>query len=160
MEGLEVEWKKQAHRWWSQSLHYVHLIPPQQIYTAMAVLLFTTFLLLLGMYVYMYICSINLVLELVCNFNYFDLFIYFCDIVRLLKRPKANTILVTGLSGSRKTMLFYQISTFAAYSIFVIKLVTVSYDLMCSRQKIDSPIDLLFTIIRQSSLVSCLVHDM
>ncbi|XP_068306968.1 uncharacterized protein [Pyrus communis] len=41
----------------------------------MAVLLFTTFLLLL---------------------------------VWLLKRPKANTILVTGLSGSRKTVLFYQ----------------------------------------------------
>ncbi|CAN6579670.1 unnamed protein product [Malus baccata var. baccata] len=75
MEGFEVEWKKQAQQWWSQSLHYVHRIPPQQIYAAMAVLLFTTFLLLL---------------------------------VRLFKRPKANTILVTGLSGSGKTVLFYQ----------------------------------------------------
>ncbi|KAB2632273.1 signal recognition particle receptor subunit beta-like [Pyrus ussuriensis x Pyrus communis] len=51
----------------------------------MAVLLFTTFLLLL---------------------------------VRLLKRPKANTILVIGLSSSHKTVLFYQISTFTTYSIF------------------------------------------
>ncbi|KAM2363345.1 hypothetical protein ACFX1X_002415 [Malus domestica] len=82
MEGLEllkelaVQWKKQAEQWSSHALQYFHQVPPEQIYAAIAVFLFTSFLLLL---------------------------------VRLFKRPKANTILLSGLSGSGKTVLFYQL---------------------------------------------------
>ncbi|PQQ13835.1 signal recognition particle receptor subunit beta [Prunus yedoensis var. nudiflora] len=95
MEGLEQwkvlaeQWKKQAEKWssqalehiqaekWSsQALEYIHQVPPEQIYAAIAILIFTSFLLIL---------------------------------VRLFKRPKANTILLSGLSGSGKTLLFYQL---------------------------------------------------
>ncbi|KAH0988006.1 hypothetical protein GBA52_015183 [Prunus armeniaca] len=82
MEGLEQlktqagRLKKLAGQWSSQALEYIHQVPSEQIYAAVAILLFTSFLLLL---------------------------------VRLFKRPKANTILLTGLSGSGKTVLFYQL---------------------------------------------------
>ncbi|CAN6540416.1 unnamed protein product [Malus baccata var. baccata] len=54
MEGLELlkelaeQWKKQAEQWSSHALQYFHQVPPEQIYAAIAVLLFTSFLLLLG----------------------------------------------------------------------------------------------------------------
>lgn len=63
MEGLELlkeqaeqwkeqaeQWKKQAEQWSSHALQYFHQVPPEQIYAAIAVLLFTSFLLLLGTY--------------------------------------------------------------------------------------------------------------
>lgn len=56
MEGLELlkevaeQWKKQAEQWSSHALQYFHQAPPEQIYAAIAVLLFTSFLLLLGTY--------------------------------------------------------------------------------------------------------------
>lgn len=68
MEGLEQwkvlaeQWKKQAEKWssqalehiqaekWSsQALEYIHQVPPEQIYAAIAILIFTSFLLILGM---------------------------------------------------------------------------------------------------------------
>ncbi|KAM5554171.1 hypothetical protein ABKV19_026087 [Rosa sericea] len=90
MEGFE-EWKKRAEQWLSQALQqwkkqadplwfqaheYIQQVPPTQIYAALAILLVTSVLLLLG---------------------------------RLFKRQKANTILLSGLSGSGKTVLFYQL---------------------------------------------------
>ncbi|PRQ19625.1 putative signal recognition particle receptor, beta subunit, small GTPase superfamily, ARF type [Rosa chinensis] len=96
MEGFE-EWKKQAEQWssqalqqwkkqaeplWSQAHEYIQQVPPTQIYAALAILLVTSVLLLLG---------------------------------RLLKRQKANTILLSGLSGSGKTILFYQLRDGSAH---------------------------------------------
>ncbi|CAN1151173.1 Signal recognition particle receptor subunit beta, partial [Linum perenne] len=100
MEGVE-QWKKEAEQWIQQGveyvrqvpevqqaieyasqvpaiqqgIEYVNRIPPVQLYSAAAVLVFTTLLLIL---------------------------------VRLFKRPKSNTIVLSGLSGSGKTILFYQ----------------------------------------------------
>ncbi|KAM5574236.1 hypothetical protein ABKV19_013632 [Rosa sericea] len=96
MEGFE-EWKKQAEQWlsqalqqwkkqaeplWSQAHDYIQQVPPTQIYAALAILLVTSVLLLLG---------------------------------RLFKRQKANTILLSGLSGSGKTVLFYQLRDGSAH---------------------------------------------
>ncbi|KAJ6684745.1 MULTI-COPPER OXIDASE [Salix purpurea] len=75
MEGIE-QWKTEAQQWLRQGIEYAHQIPPTQLYAAVAVLLFTTLLLL---------------------------------IIRLLKRTKSNTIVLSGLSGSGKTVLFYQL---------------------------------------------------
>ncbi|CAN1310882.1 Signal recognition particle receptor subunit beta [Linum perenne] len=101
MEGVE-QWKKEAEQWIQQGveyvrqvpevqqaieyasqvpaiqqgIEYVNRIPPVQLYSAAAVLVFTTLLLIL---------------------------------VRLFKRPKSNTIVLSGLSGSGKTILFYQL---------------------------------------------------
>ncbi|KAF9686710.1 hypothetical protein SADUNF_Sadunf02G0017500 [Salix dunnii] len=75
MEGLE-QWKTEAQQWLRQGIEYAHQLPPTQLYAAVAVLLFTTLLLLT---------------------------------IRLLKRTKSNTIVLSGLSGSGKTVLFYQV---------------------------------------------------
>lgn len=75
MEGIE-QWKTEAQQWLQQGIEYAHQIPPTQLYAAVAVLLFTTLLLLT---------------------------------IRLLKRTKSNTIVLSGLSGSGKTVLFYQL---------------------------------------------------
>nr|POE97850.1 signal recognition particle receptor subunit beta [Quercus suber] len=69
-------WKNQATQWLNQGIEYSHQIPPNQLYAALAVLLFTT------------------------------LFFLF---IRLFKRAKSDTIVLTGLSGSGKTVLFYQL---------------------------------------------------
>lgn len=75
MEGIE-QWKTEAQQWLQQGIEYAHQIPRTQLYAAVAVLLFTTLLLLT---------------------------------IRLLKRTKSNTIVLSGLSGSGKTVLFYQL---------------------------------------------------
>ena len=66
MEGFD-EWKKQADKWlsqasqqWqkhaeplcSQAQEYIQQVPPTQIYAALAVLLLTPVLFILGMYPY------------------------------------------------------------------------------------------------------------
>ncbi|KAF3431237.1 hypothetical protein FNV43_RR25967 [Rhamnella rubrinervis] len=82
MDGLDhwknqaEQWKNQAEQWFRQDFEYIHQIPPNQLYAALAVLLFTI------------------------------LFVFF---VRLFKRTKSNTIVLSGLSGSGKTVLFYQL---------------------------------------------------
>ncbi|CAI0434686.1 unnamed protein product [Linum tenue] len=101
MEGIE-QWKSEAEQRIQQGIEYVlqipaiqqgieyasqipavqkgieygRQIPPVQLYSAAAVLVFTTLLFIL---------------------------------VRLLRRPKSNTIVLSGLSGSGKTILFYQL---------------------------------------------------
>ncbi|PON44851.1 Small GTP-binding domain containing protein [Parasponia andersonii] len=70
------EWKTQLEQWWNQALRYIHQIPQDQLYAALAVLIFTFLFLIL---------------------------------VRLLKRTKSNTIVLSGLGGSGKTVLFYQL---------------------------------------------------
>ncbi|KAI4328210.1 hypothetical protein L6164_020582 [Bauhinia variegata] len=70
------QWKEQLAHWWRLGLEYVHQVPPTQLYVAVAVLVFTTLLLLS---------------------------------IRLFKRAKSNTIVLTGLTGSGKTVLFYQL---------------------------------------------------
>lgn len=52
-------------------------------------------------------------MELTFDTNTFYLF----PAVRLVKRAKANTIVLTGLSGSGKTVLFYQVSIDNTYSV-------------------------------------------
>lgn len=69
-------WKNQLEQWLNQGIEYIQQIPPTQLYAAIAVLLFTTLLILL---------------------------------IRVFKRTKSNTIVLTGLSGSGKTVLFYQL---------------------------------------------------
>ncbi|XP_030961003.1 uncharacterized protein LOC126718461 isoform X1 [Quercus robur] len=69
-------WKNQATQWLNQGIEYSHQIPPTQLYSALAVLLFT---------------------------------ILFFLFIRLFKRAKSDTIVLTGLSGSGKTVLFYQL---------------------------------------------------
>ncbi|WJX62035.1 hypothetical protein P8452_47074 [Trifolium repens] len=74
-EQLEV-WKEQAFHMWNVANDYLREVPPNQLYAAAAIALFTTLLLLL---------------------------------LRFLKRTKSNTIVLTGLSGSGKTVIFYQL---------------------------------------------------
>ncbi|CAJ2647521.1 unnamed protein product [Trifolium pratense] len=74
-QELEV-WKEQASHMWNVANDYLREVPPNQLYAAAAIALFTTLLLLL---------------------------------LRLLKRTKSNTIVLTGLSGSGKTVIFYQL---------------------------------------------------
>lgn len=47
MEGIE-QWKTEAQQWLRQGIEYAHQIPPTQLYAAVAVLLFTTLLLLIS----------------------------------------------------------------------------------------------------------------
>ena len=47
-----------------------------------------------------------------------------CVAVRLFKRAKSDTIVLTGLSGSGKTVLFYQVST-AIFLFVFLKCVTL-----------------------------------
>ncbi|KAL3835582.1 hypothetical protein ACJIZ3_010318 [Penstemon smallii] len=74
-EKLE-ELKIQLQQVLKEAQQFVDKIPPNQIYAAIGVVLFTIFLFL---------------------------------IIRLFKRKSSNTILLTGLSGSGKTVLFYQL---------------------------------------------------
>ncbi|CAH8292700.1 unnamed protein product [Eruca vesicaria subsp. sativa] len=76
MEKLE-DLKIVAEQWWNQGIEYLQKIPPNQLYAAIGVLLFTTVLLLLSF--------------------------------RLVRRTKSNTVLLSGLTGSGKTVLFYQL---------------------------------------------------
>ncbi|KAE8023490.1 hypothetical protein FH972_009179 [Carpinus fangiana] len=69
-------WKTQLEQWLNQVIEHIHQIPPTQLYAAVAVLLFTTLVLLF---------------------------------IRVLKRAKSNTIVLTGLTGSGKTVLYYQL---------------------------------------------------
>ena len=58
-----------------------------------------------------------------CN-QWLLMFELLCVAVRLFKRAKSDTIVLTGLSGSGKTVLFYQVST--AFFLFVfLKCVTL-----------------------------------
>ncbi|KAJ1399492.1 Small GTPase superfamily, ARF type [Sesbania bispinosa] len=75
MQELE-QLKEQASRLWLIATDYLREVPPNQLYAAAAIAVFTTLLLLS---------------------------------LRLFKRAKSNTIVLTGLSGSGKTVLFYQL---------------------------------------------------
>ncbi|EXB80853.1 hypothetical protein L484_020111 [Morus notabilis] len=75
MEGFE-EWKTQAEQLSRLALQFAHQIPPNQLYAALAIFLFT---------------------------------ILFPFFIRLFKRTKSQTIVLRGLSGSGKAVLFYQL---------------------------------------------------
>ena len=122
--------KNQATQWLNQGIEYSHQIPPTQLYAALAVLLFTTLFFLLSIALSL---SLSLSLSLththslkptVFSFSMFNIFSkscmcnqrllmfeLLCVAVRLFKRAKSDTIVLTGLSGSGKTVLFYQVST-------------------------------------------------
>ncbi|KAK7367842.1 hypothetical protein VNO80_09861 [Phaseolus coccineus] len=75
MEELE-QWKEQLSHLSHLAMDRLREVPPNQLYVAAAIAIFTTLLLLS---------------------------------VRLLKRSKSSTVVLTGLSGSGKTVLFYQL---------------------------------------------------
>ncbi|XP_047322690.1 signal recognition particle receptor subunit beta-like [Impatiens glandulifera] len=70
------QWNVQLQQWLRQAQLFIRTLPPLQLYAAIAVVLLTTFLLLLA---------------------------------RFFKRTKSNTIVLSGLSGSGKTVIFYQL---------------------------------------------------
>ncbi|CAA3006988.1 signal recognition particle receptor subunit beta-like [Olea europaea var. sylvestris] len=70
------ELKIQMHKRLNEAQEFIQQVPPIQLYAAIGVVLFTTFLF---------------------------------TIIRLFKRKSANTVVLTGLSGSGKTVLFYQL---------------------------------------------------
>ena len=125
--------KNQATQWLNQGIEYSHQIPPTQLYAALAVLLFTTLFFLFSI-------SLSLSHSLkptVFSFLMFNLFSkscmcnqrllmfeLLCVAVRLFKRAKLDTIVLTGLSGSGKTVLFYQVST-AILGFVFLKCVTL-----------------------------------
>ncbi|CAH8386695.1 unnamed protein product [Eruca vesicaria subsp. sativa] len=69
-----------AEQWWNQGIEFARQIPQDQLYAAIGVLLFTTIF-----------------------------FFFFFFSIRLFRRTKSNTVLLSGLSGSGKTVLFYQL---------------------------------------------------
>ena len=75
MEELE-QWKEQLSHFANLALDRLLEVPPNQLYAAAAIVIFTTLLLLS---------------------------------IRLFKRAKSNTVVLAGLSGSGKTVLFYQL---------------------------------------------------
>ncbi|TYK15618.1 signal recognition particle receptor subunit beta-like [Cucumis melo var. makuwa] len=90
MEGTE-QWKVQVEQlkvqmeqWLERGLEFVHQIPPIQLYVGVVIVHGETF----G----------NLKLTTPCLLA-----------ARLFKRRKSNTIVLSGLSGSGKTILFYQL---------------------------------------------------
>ena len=125
--------KNQATQWLNQGIEYSHQIPPTQLYAALAVLLFTTLFFLLSI-------ALSLSHSLkptVFSFSMFNIFSkscmcnqrllmfeLLCVAVRLFKRAKSDTIVLTGLSGSGKTVLFYQVST-AIFLFVFLKCVTL-----------------------------------
>ncbi|KAK7244401.1 hypothetical protein RIF29_39222 [Crotalaria pallida] len=74
MEQIE-QWKEQVSQLRNVAIEHLRHVPVTQLYVAVAIVIFTTLLLL----------------------------------SRLLKHAKANTIVLTGLSGSGKTVLFHQL---------------------------------------------------
>nr|VDD34556.1 unnamed protein product [Brassica oleracea] len=82
MENLE-DLKLMAEQWSNQGIEYLQKLPPFQLYAAIGLLLLTTVLLL----------------------SFLSCFYA----VRLVRRTKSNTVLLSGLSGSGKTVLFYQL---------------------------------------------------
>ncbi|XP_004489822.1 uncharacterized protein [Cicer arietinum] len=70
------QWKEQISHLLNVANDYLREVPPNQLYAAAAIVVFTTLLLLS---------------------------------LRFLKRTKSNTIVLTGLSGSGKTVIFYQL---------------------------------------------------
>jgi hypothetical protein len=60
MEGIE-QWKTEAQQWLQQGIEYAHQLPPTQLYAAVAVLLFTTLLLLTSnsLLLFAYVCFIS-----------------------------------------------------------------------------------------------------
>lgn len=75
MEEFE-QWKEQLSHFFNLAMDRLREVPPEQLYVAAAIAIFTTLLLL--------------------SF-------------KLLRRAKSNTIVLTGLSGSGKSVLFYQL---------------------------------------------------
>lgn len=105
-------WKNQLEQWLNQGVEYIKQIPPTQLYAAIAVLLFTT-LLLLSSIMLSHSNFVTILLSSICSTT--NLVFYFSDVslcmtVRLFKRTKSNTIVLTGLSGSGKTVLFHQVN--------------------------------------------------
>ncbi|VAI84634.1 unnamed protein product [Triticum turgidum subsp. durum] len=83
------EWIRQAEAWAGQAEHWIRQQPPEQIYVAVAVIAVTILVL---------VAVINM--QLLCMFD--------CLTASCLKSSKPNTIVLSGLSGSGKTVLFYQ----------------------------------------------------
>ena len=127
-------WKNQATQWLNQGIEYCHQIPPTQLYAALAVLLFTTLFFLLSIALSLSLSlsySLKPTVFSLSMFNIFSkscmcnqwllMFELLCVAVRLFKRAKSDTIVLTGLSGSGKTVLFYQVST-AIFFICVLEM--------------------------------------
>ncbi|KAI5656602.1 hypothetical protein M9H77_25395 [Catharanthus roseus] len=76
IEKIVSELKIHMQKWQKEAEEFIQRTPPNQLYAAIGVVIFTIFLFL---------------------------------IVRLFKRKSRNTIVLTGLSGSGKTFLFYQL---------------------------------------------------
>ncbi|VAI74250.1 unnamed protein product [Triticum turgidum subsp. durum] len=84
------EWVRQAEAWAGQAERWIRQQPPEQIYVAVTVIAVTILVLLAGDFQLM--TSVYLIfLTASC-----------------LKSSKSNTIVLSGLSGSGKTILFYQ----------------------------------------------------
>lgn len=118
MEHLKVQiekWIDQSHQFLVQLLPYVQQIPPLQLYVAVAVLASTVILLLLGKFTLLRWDDIVILPRSSSIWRCLPprtglfLILSFCSAVPLLKRKKSNTIVLSGLSGSGKTVIFYQV---------------------------------------------------
>ncbi|WVZ13198.1 hypothetical protein V8G54_017728 [Vigna mungo] len=96
MEELE-QWKEQLSHLSHLAMDRLREVPPNQLYVAAAIAIFTTLLLLS---------------------------------VRLFKRSKSNTIVLTGLSGSGKTVIFYQLALSFKYVVRIFQVCVHEKDLL------------------------------
>ncbi|XP_027768738.1 signal recognition particle receptor subunit beta-like isoform X1 [Solanum pennellii] len=110
MDKEKVEQLKiQMQQWLNEAEEFINHIPPVQLYTAVGVVLFTLILLLIKT---KSIIQNN-------NSNNYTIPSVIPQVkpgkVRLFKRTTSNTIILTGLSGSGKTYLFYQLRDGSAH---------------------------------------------
>lgn len=114
------QWKLEIEEWLRVSLDKYN-VAPIQLYAAAAVLIFTTILLFSSQHVTFTLSLVSFIHSFIPSFkiSFSSVFIA----VRLLKRTKSNTVVLTGLSGAGKTVLFYRvILTFSlTHIIFVFK---------------------------------------
>lgn len=101
------QWKEQISHLLNVANDYLREVPPNQLYAAAAIVVFTTLLLLSREWVRFVVEFVILLIEF-WVFNWWILCFFL--VVRFLKRTKSNTIVLTGLSGSGKTVIFYQVN--------------------------------------------------
>ncbi|KAG6398788.1 hypothetical protein SASPL_140258 [Salvia splendens] len=107
LENLKIQ-LQQLH---NEAHEFLQSIPPTQLYGAIGVVIFTIFFFLITVWS-CGIVFVHVILHKSCDNGYVHsvhLFEILVAAVRLFKHRASNTIVLTGLSGSGKTVLFYQL---------------------------------------------------
>ncbi|KAG6396495.1 hypothetical protein SASPL_142646 [Salvia splendens] len=109
LENLKIQ-LQQLH---NEAYEFVQSIPPTQLYGAIGVVIFTIFFFLITVWCSIVFVHVILHSKSQLHDNGYVHSVHLYEIlvaaVRLFKRRASNTIVLTGLNGSGKTVLFYQL---------------------------------------------------